>query len=70
MRFFFHSDIDDHKDSTGHKLIEQVMMISRAETLAWSYVRDLVMMEETAADAMYVFGNQLALIVRGVYYLL
>jgi hypothetical protein len=33
-------------------------------------VRDLVMMEETAADAMYVFGNQLALIVRGVYYLL
>jgi len=32
--FFFHSDIDDHKDSTGHKLIEQTMMISPGESLA------------------------------------
>jgi hypothetical protein len=34
MKFVFHSDIEDHKDSTGHKLIEQVIMISPAETLA------------------------------------
>jgi hypothetical protein len=33
-KFVFHSDIDDHKDSTGHKLIEKVMMISPAETMA------------------------------------
>jgi hypothetical protein len=55
MKFFFHSDIDDHTDSTGHKLIEQVMMISRADILTWSYVGDLTVMEETAitaADAM------------------
>jgi hypothetical protein len=32
--FIFHNDIDDHEDSTGHKLIEKVMMISPAETLA------------------------------------
>jgi hypothetical protein len=32
--FVFHSDIDDHKDLSGHKLIEKVMMISPAETLA------------------------------------
>jgi hypothetical protein len=31
--FIFHSDIDDHKDSTSHELIEKVM-ISPAETLA------------------------------------
>jgi hypothetical protein len=35
MIFVFHSDIDDHKDLTGHKLIEKVMtMISPSETLA------------------------------------
>jgi hypothetical protein len=34
MVFVFHSDIDDHKDSSGHKMIEKVMMISAAETLA------------------------------------
>jgi hypothetical protein len=28
MVFVFHSDIDDHKDLTGHKTIEKVMMIS------------------------------------------
>jgi hypothetical protein len=33
-KFVFLSDIDDHKDSTGHKLIEKVMMISSAETMA------------------------------------
>jgi hypothetical protein len=32
MIFVFHSDIDDHKDLTGHKLIEKVMMISPSET--------------------------------------
>jgi hypothetical protein len=35
--FVFHSDIDDHTDLTGHKMIEKVMMmmmISPAETLA------------------------------------
>jgi hypothetical protein len=31
--FIFHSDIDDHKHSTGHELIEKVM-ISAAEALA------------------------------------
>jgi hypothetical protein len=35
MKFFFYSDIDDHKDSTGHKLIAKMMMnISPPETLA------------------------------------
>ena len=34
MKFFFHSDVDDHKDSTGHKLIEKIMLVSPAETLA------------------------------------
>jgi hypothetical protein len=34
MKFVFHSDVDDHKDSAGHKLIEKVMMVSPAETLA------------------------------------
>jgi hypothetical protein len=32
--FVFHSDIDDHKDLTGHKMIEKLMMISPTETLA------------------------------------
>lgn len=34
MKFLFHSDIEDHKDSTGHKLNEKVMivMVSPAET--------------------------------------
>jgi hypothetical protein len=32
--FIFHSDIDDHKDATGHKTIEKLMMISPVETLA------------------------------------
>jgi hypothetical protein len=32
--FIFHSDIDDHKDLTSHKMIEKVMTISPAETLA------------------------------------
>jgi hypothetical protein len=32
--YVFHSDVDDHKASTGHKLIEQVMMISPGESLA------------------------------------
>jgi hypothetical protein len=30
--FVFHSDVDDHKDLSGHKLNEKVMMISTAET--------------------------------------
>jgi hypothetical protein len=25
--FLFHSDIDDHKDLSGHKIIEKVMMM-------------------------------------------
>ena len=32
--FVFHSDVEDHKGLSGHKLIEKVMMISPAETLA------------------------------------
>ena len=32
--FVFHSDVDDHKGLTGHKIIEKVMMISPEETLA------------------------------------
>jgi hypothetical protein len=35
--FVFHSDVEDHMDLSGHKLIEKVimmmMMISPAETL-------------------------------------
>jgi hypothetical protein len=31
MKFVFHSDTADHKDSTGHKLIEKRAMISLAE---------------------------------------
>jgi hypothetical protein len=34
MIFAFHSDINDHKDLTGHKMIEKVMTISPSETLA------------------------------------
>jgi hypothetical protein len=34
MKFLFHSDVDDHKDLTGHKMIEKVMIISATETLA------------------------------------
>jgi hypothetical protein len=34
MVFVFHSDIDDHKDLTGHKTIEKVMMFITPETLA------------------------------------
>jgi hypothetical protein len=30
--FIFHSDVDDHKDLTGHDLIEKVMMISAVDT--------------------------------------
>ena len=30
MKFVFHSDTADHKDSTGHKLIEKRSMISLA----------------------------------------
>lgn len=33
--FVFHSDIDDHKDLTGHKIIEKARtMIPPEETLA------------------------------------
>jgi hypothetical protein len=28
MVFVFHSDIEDHKDLSGHRTIEKVMMIS------------------------------------------
>ncbi len=31
MKFVFHSDTEDHKDSTGHKVIEKRAMISLAE---------------------------------------
>ncbi len=34
MVFVFHSDVDDHKGLSGHKIVEKVMMISSAETLA------------------------------------
>jgi hypothetical protein len=34
MVFVFHSDIEDHKNSSGHNRIEKLMMISSAETLA------------------------------------
>jgi hypothetical protein len=33
MKFVFHSDIDDHKDLTGHDLIEKVMMVSLIDTI-------------------------------------
>jgi hypothetical protein len=32
MKFVFHSDSGEHKDSTGHKVIEKRMMVSVAET--------------------------------------
>jgi hypothetical protein len=32
MKYVFHSDIEDHKDATGHKVIEKRAMISLAET--------------------------------------
>ena len=32
MKYVFHSDIEDHKDSTGHKVIEKRAMVSLAET--------------------------------------
>jgi hypothetical protein len=32
--FVFHSDVDDHKGLSGHKMIEKVMTISPAETMA------------------------------------
>jgi hypothetical protein len=36
MRFLFHSDVEDHNDTTGHKLTEKIMItrVSPAETLA------------------------------------
>lgn len=34
MKFLFHSDMDDHKDLTGDKMIEKMMLVSPAETLA------------------------------------
>ncbi|MDQ3836085.1 MAG: hypothetical protein M3270_04030 [Thermoproteota archaeon] len=35
IKFFFNSDVQDHKDSTGHKVIEKVMMlITQGETLS------------------------------------
>ena len=35
MKFIFHSDIEDHNNSTGHMLTEKVMftMVPSAETL-------------------------------------
>jgi hypothetical protein len=34
LKFIFHSDIEDHNNSTGHKLTEKVMftMVPSAET--------------------------------------
>jgi hypothetical protein len=32
--FVFHSDVEDHKALRGHNIIEKVMMISPAETMA------------------------------------
>jgi hypothetical protein len=32
--FVFHSDVDDHKDSTGHKMIIKMALILSAESLA------------------------------------
>ena len=32
--FVFHSDVEDHKDLSEHHMIEKVMMISPAESLA------------------------------------
>jgi hypothetical protein len=34
MKFLFHSDVDDHKDLTGHKMIEKIVLVSPSETLA------------------------------------
>jgi hypothetical protein len=33
MKYIFHSDIVDHKDLTGHDLIEKVKMRSLMDTL-------------------------------------
>jgi hypothetical protein len=32
--FVFHSDVDDHKDSSGHKMINKMALIIPAEPLA------------------------------------
>jgi hypothetical protein len=34
MIFIFHSDIEDHKDLTGHKVVQKAMMNLPQETLA------------------------------------
>jgi hypothetical protein len=34
MIFIFHSDIEDHKDLTGHKVVQKAMMNLPHETLA------------------------------------
>ena len=31
MKFVFHSDVEDHKDSTDHQLIEKRVMITLGE---------------------------------------
>ncbi len=32
-KFVFHSDIEDHKDSTGHKVTEKVMMLTMVSSV-------------------------------------
>jgi hypothetical protein len=34
MKFLFHSDVEDHRSLSGHKIVEKVMIVSPAKTLA------------------------------------
>ena len=52
MKFLFHSDIEDHKDSTGHKLTEKNDDHNRSTT------RDIGVTIKTRVIA--ASGNQLA----------
>ncbi len=33
MKFVFHSDIEDHKDSTGHNVTEKKMLITMMDSV-------------------------------------
>ncbi len=33
MKFVFHSDIEDHNDSTGHKVTEKKMILSMVSSI-------------------------------------
>jgi hypothetical protein len=53
--FAFHSDINDHKDLTGHKLIERVMTIHHQRH--WHNNNDVICLtsiEEAAATSFLI----------------